>query len=91
MAWRNWAPIEVHARADDQNTHDGTGYYYRPNRESPFFIQDPGDPLRFLFIEEIMAMISAEGKWLADRNPEAGVEELRAAALNRPGPYARMM
>ena len=70
---------------------DGTGVRHRPNREPPFFIQDPDDPLRFLFMEEILAMIAAEGKWLADRNPGAAVEELRTAALSRPRPYARMM
>ena len=51
VAWIGWAPISI------QDNLDGTGCYYRPNREAPFFIQDPDDPLRYLFDQELMCMI----------------------------------
>ena len=85
VVWFGWTPIEIH---DNQ---DGTGYRYRPNREAPFFIQDPDDPLRYLFERELDAMVAAEGKWIANGNPDMRLEELRAAALQREGAYTRIL
>ena len=86
VAWIRWVPTPIHDNGD------GTGHRCRPNREMPFFIEDPDDPLRYLCDVELFALVAAEGRWIAGQNPDMQTEELRAVSLQRgEGAYARML
>ena len=73
---------------------DGTdareGYLDRPNREPPWVIVDPDEPLRMLFEWEVLMMIGSEARYIVERYPHSSQAELRDVSRTNHGPYARM-